>query len=242
MESKSNKHSLCIIIPMYNEEKGAAACIDAISKEIVKINYRTQLLIVNDGSTDKTLEILKNKQKQYKKLIIITHLKNKGYGKALQTGIREAVKEHFTYGLFMDSDLTNNPKYIKSFAQLMKENYDCVKASRYIKNGKVIGVSWYRRIISILGNSIASKTFAVGINDCTNGFRMVKLELLKKLRFHENSFPIILEEMYYLKKKHAKFLEIPVVLTARKNTKSHFTYKPVMFYNYFKYTVQAIFI
>lgn len=225
---------------MLNEEKVAAACIDKVIKAIVRLKNRTVVITVNDGSRDNTASILKKKQKQYgKKLIIITHSRNKGYGAATQTGINKAIEKDFSWCLHMDSDLTNDPKYIHNFVREMSDKYDCIKASRYVKGGKVINVPLYRKIISLIGNQFAAFLFRIGIKDCTNGFRMVRLEKLKGIRFKENNFSIILEELYILKKRKAKFKEIPNVLTARKDSQSHFTYKPITFYAYFKYAFKS---
>ena len=228
---------------MLNEEKVAAACIDAVMKVIQKMNTRTLLIIINDGSSDTTADILIKKQKRYgKRLITLTHKKNKGYGAALQSGMKKAIQMGFTWGLHMDSDLTNDPRYISDFAKNMSEEYDCVKASRYIKGAKTKNVPVFRRYISVVGNFWASGLFNVGIKDCTNGFRMVRLQILKGITFKENNFSIILEELYYLKKRHARFKEIPYTLTARTNSISHFVYKPKTFYDYFKYAFKSSFI
>ena len=225
---------------MFNEEKVAASCVDSVIKEILKLKNYTRLLIVNDGSLDKTPNILRLKQKQYKKyLIVLTHKKNIGYGTSLQTGISYALKEDFEFYLTMDSDLTNPPIYIHDFVKTMSPDIDCVKASRYISGAKVVDVSYFRKLISTVGNYIASILFNVGIKDCTNGFKMVRLKLLQGIKFKENSFSIILEEMYYLKKRHARFMEIPNILYARTNSSSHFRYETKTFYDYFKYVIKA---
>jgi hypothetical protein len=71
---------------------------------------------------------------------------------------------------------------------------------------------------------------------------MVKLIRLKKIKFKENNFSIILEELYYLKKQHATFFEIPTILTSRKEGNSHFHYSFELLYDYFKYSFKAIFV
>ncbi len=227
---------------MYNEEKVAAECIDAVIKVISQMKIKTKLIVVNDGSHDKTPLILKKMQKKYRnQLVILTHKKNKGYGAALQSGVKKAIILGYTWALHMDSDLTNDPKYIPHFAKYIHKQYDCIKASRYIKGAVTINVPQYRQLISQVGNFIASVFFNIGIRDCTNGFRMVRLNFLDGIKFKENNFSIILEELYYLKKKGARFKEIPYALTARTNSTSHFSYKPKTFYDYFKYLVRAAF-
>lgn len=234
---------LAIIIPMYNEEKGAEKCISEVIEEIKKINESVKLFVVNDGSKDRTEKnIFKAKAKYKNYLHIVTYKKNKGYGGALQAGIKSAIKEGFTYALFMDSDLTNNPKYIKDFVRVIPKNYDLVKASRYIKNGKMTGVPLKRKLLSVTASIVARNLFGMGIRDVTNGFRMVRLELLKDVTFHENSFPIILEELYILKRKGARAYEIPNILTSRKNSASHFSYNYATMWGYLKYAIKAFFI
>ena len=226
---------------MFNEEKGSKRCIDTVIASINKLNSNIKLITVNDGSSDNTSEILKQASKKYKNLIVVSYKKNKGYGGALQEGIKKASEKKFDYALFMDSDLTNKPSDIKKFVDKLKANPDCVKASRYTYSGSMKNVPFKRVLISMIGNSIVSIMFGLGIKDCTNGFRMTKLSKIKGIKFHENSFAIILEELYYLKRRHSKVIEIPVTLTARTNTKSHFTYKPLTFYNYGKYAIKALF-
>ncbi len=243
MASKSNNQTLGIIIPMYNEEKGAGQCIGTVMKYLAYPHVKTNLIIVNDGSSDNTLAILKKHQKKHKnKLVIATYQNNKGYGGALQLGIKEADKLKMDYILFMDSDLTNNPKYIADFVKEMPKGYDCVKASRFVKGGKMVGIPFKRSIFSTFGNIIIRNMFRIGIRDCTNGFRMVKLEKIKRIRFQENNFSIILEELYYLKKSHATFYEIPTILTTRKKGKSNFFYTPALLFDYAKYAIKAFFI
>lgn len=225
---------------MFNEEKVASRCVDGVMKTILHLKHEIILIIINDGSRDNTGKILEEKRKLYNKdLIVITHKKNKGYGAASQSGIKKAIGLGFTWCLHMDSDLTNDPRYISHFIKNMSEKYDCIKASRYIKNAKIINVPDYRKIISYVGNRIASALFNIGINDCTNGFRMVRTKMLSGIRFKENNFSIILEEIYFLKKKGARFKEIPYVITARTDSMSHFTYKPRIFYDYFKYVIKS---
>lgn len=242
MESNYKNRALCIIIPVFNEEKNIGMCITKIMEVIVQTKTPVFLLIVNDGSSDNTKLLLDKFAKEYANLIIIDHNSNKGYGAALQTGIKEANDRKFEFGLFMDCDMTNDPKYILDFVEYIATDYDCIKASRYIAGGKTIGVPILRQIISKVGNALATLLFSIGVKDCTNGFRMVRLKLLREIVFYEKGFAIILEELFYLKKQGAKFIEIPVILTSRTNSASKFTYDLITFWNYLKYALKAFLI
>lgn len=243
MALNSNKHSVCVIIPMYNEERGAKRCVHAVVSVLQNIKIPSSLLVVDDGSKDTTLKILQRLKKLYKeKLVIISHGQNKGYGAGLATGVREAIKQGYEYCIFMDSDLTNSPNFIPQFVDQIDNGYDCVKASRYIKGGGMVGVPLMRKMYSGLGNMVASILFDIGIHDCSNGFRMVRLEMLKDVKYQEKGFSIILEELYDLKKKNAHFKEIPNILTNRTIGKTSFSYTPQMLWDYAKYAIKAAFI
>ncbi len=233
-------HSLAIVVPMYNEEKGALRCVDEIVRVIAKLKVRAKLITINDGSHDRTQAILERKKRQFPKhLVAVKSSVNQGYGAALQLGIMTAKQEKLEFVLFMDSDLTNDPKDITRFSHLMSSKVDCVKASRYMVGGGTVGVPLFRVMISTLGNKVASSLFALGISDCTNGFRMTRRALLDDIEFKENKFPFIMEELYELKRKRAKFMELPIVLTARKNSISNFRYSLKTFFDYGKYVLKA---
>lgn len=239
-----NEFSIGILIPMHNEEKGAAQCISAVVRNVNKLNIKLKLIVINDGSSDKTLKILRKMKQRYSKILIVVNSKlNRGYGGALKLGVIEAKQQQLDYVLFMDSDLTNDPRDISKFIAAEKKTHaDCIKASRYMEGGSVDGVPFFRRAISHMGNLIASILFNVGINDCTNGFRLVKRSLLDEINLTENSFAIIMEEMFALKKEGATFSQVPVVLTSRKETASHFAYTLRTFIKYGKYSLLAAFI
>jgi len=203
--------------------------------------YQTALIVVNDGSHDETGNILARLQREYNRLTIVTHRENRGYGSALKTGVQHAAKMGFDYVLFMDSDLTNDPKYLPLFVDKMLDGFDVIKASRYIKGGGVFGVPTMRVIVSRMGNCIARFLYGLPIHDCTNGFRTIKTNILKQMQLRENGFAIIMEELYQAKFLAKRFCEVPYMLTARAgNAKgSSFVYSPRLFYNYLKYAIKS---
>ena len=235
--------SLAVVIPMYNEEAGAEECVRAVSPAITALGRRTALVAVNDASSDRTGAILASLQGEFPGLSIVSHDVNLGYGAGLKSGARHAAKLGADYVLFMDSDLTNDPKFISDFAGKIDEGYDLVKASRYTKGGGVSGVPVMARAISRAGNLLAGVLFGLPIRDCTNGFRAVRTELFCKMELAENRFPIIMEELYWIKRWNAKTAEIPYILTYRKAGRRprSFSYRPSTFYRYIKYPLMAFF-
>lgn len=234
-----------VVIPAYNEEIGIQQCVDQVFKEINSyINSdNISVIVVDDGSSDKTWEILSELKNVYKNgLTIYKNPSNTGYGGALIKGLELAASNKCDYVVYIDSDLTNNPKYLKNFIDICNGKVDCVKASRYISGGGASGVPMYRVAISKIGNQIAKYLFGTHIHDCTNGYRMIKTELALRIPYKEKGFGIILEEMYYLVKMNAKIEEFPNILTSRKSTKSHFVYDFKTIWSYLKYPLRIYFM
>lgn len=224
-----------VVVPMYNEDKIAQKCIKKILKAISKTDPKGHLIVVNDGSTDKTSEICnKIVHKNFK---LISHDINRGYGASIQTALKFSIRK-FKYLLYIDSDLTNDPNDIPKFIEKMKEDFDLIKGSRYVRGGFFQNVPFYRMIISYIGNKLAKFLFNSQLSDITNGFRAIKINNLKEKKFKQKDFSIIMEEFYYLKKIKAKIVEIPIILGVRNNSKSKFKYNLSTFFNYLKYPLR----
>jgi glycosyltransferase involved in cell wall biosynthesis len=235
--------AFCVIVPMYNEEGGAELCVRRICSSLAGIRYASQLIVVNDGSYDRTGPILDRLALELPNLTVIHHQQNAGYGAALRTGIRKAAEAGFDYALFMDSDLTNDPADIPKFVAQMERGVDVIKASRFISGGGMQGVPWQRSIFSRSGNRVARMLFRVGVRDCTNGFRAVRVPILKRMHLRESGFPIIVEELYQAKSLARTFCEVPVVLTNRSADRrpTSFSYKPETFVKYLTQALKASF-
>src|SRR5262249_49380811 len=115
------------------------------------------------------------------------------------------------------------------------------KASRFVAGGRMEGVPWQRTIFSRTGNLVARTLFRVGLRDCTNGFRALKVAILRRMDLQERGFPIIMEELYQAKSLARTYREVPVVLTSRTGDQrpTSFSYKPETFRKYLGFAVKA---
>ena len=130
-----------------------------------------------------------------------------------------------------------------SIVAQMERGVDVIKASRFIEGGSMEGVPWRRTIFSRGGNLVARALFRVGLRDCTNGFRAVKVAILARMDLRESGFPIIVEELYKAKWLARTFCEVPVVLTGRGGNRrpTSFSYKPETFRKYLAFAIKAFF-
>ncbi len=224
---------------MFNEAANVERCINAIGPALLRTDPLGSFIVVNDGSSDATGAILDRLAPQVPRLTVVHHEYNRGYGGALVTGTQTASRQNLGYVLFMDSDLTNDPKYIEGFVARMREDVDVIKATRYSLGGGVRGVPAWRVAISRTGNLLSGVLFALPLADLTNGFRAVKTSLLVDLPFQEKGFAIVMEELYRLAPIASTYAEVPYVLTSREAAASvsHFAYRPRVLFQYLKYGI-----
>lgn len=225
---------------MYNEEAIAERSLTTILQYIEKIPAFCTILVVNDGSKDKTGERVEDVIRQVgdkRKLQMIVHHKNQGYGAGIRTGVKFAIDQGYDYVVFMDSDLTDDPKYLRDMYEKMREGCDYIKTTRFASGGGYEGVPWKRRVISRLGNKFAHYVTGLPLTDFTAGYRAVRVEIFKHVTLTENRFSLIVEELMKARPYVKRFCEIPRVLGTRgKGSRpTSFHYTPATFWSYLKY-------
>lgn len=155
---------ISIVIPAYNEADG----LSVILPRIKALNIADEILVINDGSTDNTLDICKSMQ-----VNVISHPYTMGNGASVKTGAREATGNLL---VFMDGDGQHSPEDIPVMLERINEGFDMVVGAR--------SHTCYRSIFRKYGNylyaKIASLMTGYNIKDLTSGFRVVKADLFRK--------------------------------------------------------------
>ncbi|MBZ9571841.1 glycosyltransferase family 2 protein [Patescibacteria group bacterium] len=121
---------LSVIIPAYNEEKRLPKTLREINKYLKEQDYDYEMIVVSDGSTDRTVEVVKNLMAEIKNLKIIDFKENKGKGFGVRQGMLEAIGE---YRIFTDADNSTTIDQVEKMWPYFKEGYDIVIGSRDIK-------------------------------------------------------------------------------------------------------------
>lgn len=162
---------ISVIIPAYNEEKRITPTIHSIVNyfDTSKIkNY--EIIVVLDGSKDKTLEVVTKLSQQYKKIKIIDNKINRGKGAVVQQGILESKGE---YLLFMDADNSTHIDELDKILPVIKQGVDVVVGSRDMKDSKIeVRQARYKEIFGDLGNLWIQILLVGGIKDTQCGFKV----------------------------------------------------------------------
>lgn len=214
---------ICFVLPAYNEDKSINLLLDRIAQLFKRENLDYKILVVNDGSTDSTLEVLKRLRKQDNRIIVIDHGVNKGLGAAIKTGLKEAVErlEGEDIIVTMDSDNTHDPGLVLEMVKKIEnDGRNLVIASRFIKGGKEIGLAFHRKILS-RGAGLFFKIFMPikDVTDYSSGYRAYKVDFLTKAfeiygeRIIETSgFDCMAELLAKLSRLSLKVAEVPLEL------------------------------
>ena len=212
---------IIVLIPAYNEEKNISVLLSGIEQVLAGAELPHKIVVVNDGSVDRTAKILEEFAKELP-LDIVHHSVNRNLGGAMRTGIKRALaisgEEDFI--ITMDADNSHPPRDIITIYDRLLDGPDVVVASRYKKGGEEMGVPFFRVFLSRGANWLFGLLFPIeGVSDYTGSFRGVRAVSLKKAWgddgagvLKEDGFTVMPEILLHLRKKNLTFTEIPLVL------------------------------
>ena len=123
--------SIAIVIPSYNEATNIDVLIQALNETIVNINYNFKFIFVDDGSSDETVVILKEKSKEHQHIFYLELSRNFGHQNALKAGI-DLVKNDVDAIISMDGDMQHPPKIIPKLIQKWEEGFEVVYTIREV--------------------------------------------------------------------------------------------------------------
>lgn len=178
-----------VFLPCYNEEKNIGILIDqwiAQTKILDDAGYQLKVYAIDDCSTDNTKKIITDKVEEYGKVVnLIEHKENKNLSGGLNTSIATFLNigEEGDLMCLMDGDATHSPIYIHNmFAKMIESKKDCIIASRYCKDSNVVGLAFYRKILSDFARIYYSCILRVpGVKDYTCGYRLYNYSCVSSL-------------------------------------------------------------
>jgi dolichol-phosphate mannosyltransferase len=207
-----SKQSLSIVLPAYNEEaiieKNVRLLIDYLNTLHQKYDY--DILIVNDGSKDKTGIIADKLAAEFAKIKVYHHFVNKNLGHALRTGFANAKGEVI---IVLDLDLSYAVEHIERLADtLFKEMADIVIASPYMPGGKCTAVPKGRLILSKVVNRFMRMAAQEKYYTFTSMVRAYRTDFIKKVNLKTKDYEINPEILYKAMILRARVIEIPAHL------------------------------
>jgi hypothetical protein len=212
-------HIVPIIIPLHNESEIVARLCDNLNDFLI-LNPNQVFILVCDYCEDNTFIFLSDFFRFMEKIIVVQNIDEPGYGSAIRYGFKIAYSKNYSWAITIDSDLSNPLNNVIELSNYILSNFNTVKSECVLIKGNrfhYLGASFNsalfpRVLLTVTANRIAKiLTFGVSM-DPTNGYRAVNLSWFMKIVFKENSFPAIMEELYFAIKSGNKIVDFPTAL------------------------------
>ncbi len=202
---------ISIVIPVFNEEENLPILIPQIAEVLRPLGKTYEMIFVDDGSTDRSRQLLKEMVSQYPQIRILGFKKNCGETAAGAAGLKEARGEIV---ITIDADLQNDPKDIPTMLEYLKD-YDMVTGWRQKRED-----SWVKRITSRIANRIRNQLSGETIRDSGCTFRAYKRECLQNIKLYKGMHRFM---PTLVKMEGFRVIEIPIAHHPRKFGVSKYT-------------------
>ena len=193
---------LSVVIPIYNEKETLIKILEKV-EEANTLGLEKEIILVDDGSTDGTLDILKTLENGYQ---VIYHEKNQGKGAALRSGFLAAAGDLI---LIQDADLEYNPQnYPQLLRPILENKADVVFGSRNLQKNPTDNFSFYlgRRITNLFLNILCGSR----LTDYWTCYKVFKAPIVKSLKLECNRFDVEVEMTVKIIKRGYKIVEVPI--------------------------------
>lgn len=189
---------ISIIIPAYNEQESLPILYERLTKLMENLNnYNFEVLFVNDGSKDKTIEIIKELREKDERICYVDFARNFGKEIAMIAGLDYATGDCV---IFMDADLQDPPELVPELVKYWEEGYDDVYAKRKSRKGE----TWLKKFTSKMYYKVLQHVTRVEIQEDTGDFRLLDrrcVNALKKLRESQRNTKSMFSWIGYKKKE-----------------------------------------
>lgn len=166
-ESQSLK-LLSVVIPAQNEESCICSTVEHLHVELRIHNVPHEIIVVDDGSSDRTLELLTSLREKVPTLVPVQNNGPHGYGRAVICGLDHMSGDAV---VIMMGDESDDCRDVVRYWEKLNEGYECVFGSRFIKGGGTIDYPWFKMILNRLANTFLKLMFRINLNDTTNAFK-----------------------------------------------------------------------
>ncbi len=201
---------LSVIIPAYKAEREIEATVRSTFSYLTTHAIEHEILVVSDGSPDRTVEIVKSLTDSIPTLRLLEYTENHGKGFAVRKGMLQAAGQ---YRLFMDADNSTTIDHIQKMMPELKSGYGVVIASIRAKGHNVLkGEPWYRTILGRVSNIYTQIVILPGIRDTQRGFKVFTKEAATDIFSHAliDRFGFDIEALALARRFGYKIKEVPI--------------------------------
>ncbi len=217
----STRRNIWIVLPAFNEEKDLGHLFERIETAVEEANLQFQLVIVDDGSTDGTLDVVEQWMERLP-IRTVRHRVNQGLGATIRDGLKAAceVADPKDVIVTLDADNSHTPELILRMVRMVREGNDVVIASRFRSGSRIRGVPLGRRFLSRAAGLVFKVLFPIrGVRDYTCGYRAYRASVLQRVTsddprfFDQDGFQVMVDILLKLRRnRDLVFGEAPLIL------------------------------
>jgi dolichol-phosphate mannosyltransferase len=177
--SRKNLALLSVVIPARDEEGCIASTVRHLHLELRLNGVPHEILVVDDGSTDRTWDILQELRANLPELVPLQNQGEHGFGRAIIWGLDRMSGDAV---VIMMADESDDCRDVVRYWNKLNEGWECVLGSRFIKDGGVIDYPWLKLQINRLANTFLQLLFKISLNDTTNAFKAYRRSVIDGCR------------------------------------------------------------
>ena len=170
---------LSVVIPARNEEGNIALTVNAVSSTLRREGIGYEIIVVDDGSTDHTGDLVREISLKDRDVHLITNSGRHGFGMAVQVGLQYATGDVIA---IMMADCSDSPEDLVAYYRKTQEGYDCVFGSRFISGSVIVDYPAHKLLLNRLANHFIRFLFQISCNDLTNAFKCYRREVIQAMQ------------------------------------------------------------
>jgi dolichol-phosphate mannosyltransferase len=170
---------LSVVIPARDEAGCICSTVEHLHLELRLHKVPHEIIVVDDGSRDRTWELLKELQSRLPALVPIQNEGLSGFGRAVSKGLTQTKGDA---AVIMMADESDDCRDVVRYWEVLNQGWDCVFGSRFMKGGGVIDYPGFKLVLNRLANLFLKTMFAIRLNDTTNAFKAYRREVIEGCR------------------------------------------------------------
>lgn len=207
---------ISVILPTYNEFEGVTDIVPRIEAVVKQTELDLEIIVVDDGSKDGTLEAIQDLSSKYGNIVAIGRPCKMGFGSAIKKGIEVSTGDLICT---MEADGSQYPEYLPKMLCKMFDGCGLVLGSRFAPGSSIANVPLKKYIMSRIYNLFFCYIYGTGVHDNTTGFQLYTKEFAKRahvMNIENNDFSFLLEIVLKAKRMKMRIAETPTTYVYRK--------------------------